>query len=198
MQELRIRASGYVTCRSGFYTALDILPEKEYTFSSGINRLKGEIDSGNWALSYLLSMQAHRPKDFIACEESEVTINGQVVKLRQLSQHTCYMDESYPLFAQKRSVRKLVVKGLEQSGRQQSADEIRRLFGINESHFERPVMAVGNTRFQAMAAIAYAYGKTIFCFPWMSQHRSEAFEGRLQIVLHALTELGMIVILPHS
>lgn len=198
MHELRIRADGYVTCRSGFYTAVDILPEKEAVFSVGVNRLTGEIDSGIWAVSYLLSMYEYRPKDFAACREAAVIVDGQTVSLKDLSRCSCYIDEKYPLFSSRRSTRRQIVEGLKRSGMQHTPEEIRSIFGIDESRFDRPIKAVGNARYQAMAAVAYAHGRTIFCFPWMSRRRLAAVEGRLSATLQTLTDRGMLVILPHS
>ena len=38
--------------------------EGHITFTSGENMLRGEIDSGVWAVSYLLSMYTYRAKRF--------------------------------------------------------------------------------------------------------------------------------------
>ena len=53
---LKIKNNGYVYCHSSFFDAEDVLEEKEFEFSSGINKLVGDIDSGNFAISYLISM----------------------------------------------------------------------------------------------------------------------------------------------
>ena len=81
-----IQNNGYVYCKSCFYTCDDILPtDKAYTFGSGTNKLVGEIDSGNWAVSYLLSMYKHRPQDFVLFGEPTLTINGKMISLNEAS-----------------------------------------------------------------------------------------------------------------
>lgn len=93
---------GYVHCRSNFYSAFDILSSGAgYHFSVGINKLIGEIDSGVWAISYLLSMYKYRKKDFVLFNQPVVAVNKDPISLNDLSQYTCYMDELYSLFSKK-------------------------------------------------------------------------------------------------
>ena len=82
IDSIHISNSGYVNCRSGFYYSQDILHRSSvYSFSSGINKLIGEIDSGNWAISYLLSMYKYRPKDFILFEQPNAFVNNELISL---------------------------------------------------------------------------------------------------------------------
>ena len=56
-RSLIVTNDGYVHCKSRFYTSRDLLSERRtYNFHIGENMLRGEIDSGVWAVSYLLSM----------------------------------------------------------------------------------------------------------------------------------------------
>ena len=77
-----IKNDGYVGCKSGFYTALDVIDGgKIYEFSQGLNFLYGDIDSGNWAVSYLLSMYEEKSRSFILSELPSVNVNGEDVPL---------------------------------------------------------------------------------------------------------------------
>lgn len=188
---------GYVYCRSCFYTAHDNPSyDVSYSFSVGINKLINEIDSGVWAVSYLLSMYKYRPKDFILFEPVEITVNNSVISLNDISEYTCYMDELYPLFSSKRSVRKLVLGGLKRNNLNYTPDDIRDLFHIYPTRFDRPLTGVGNEIFRCMAAIGYCHGKQIFCFPWLSQKRFEYYHGHMTDLLDILDKLKKIVILP--
>ena len=101
-----VKNEGYVHCKSTFYSAQDSLSRYScYSFSSGINKLIGEIDSGNWAVSYFLSMYKHRPKDFVLFEQPEVFVNNKCVSLNELSEFSCYMDKLDPLFSSVNSVK---------------------------------------------------------------------------------------------
>lgn len=75
--------------------------------------LRGEIDSGVWAVSYLLSMYTYKPKDFTIFQPAAAMLDGISVSLSELSKKTCYMDYSYyPLFHSRATVRQLIKRGL--------------------------------------------------------------------------------------
>ena len=60
----KVQTSGYINCKSSFYTACDTLNDFNiYEFTKGVNRLYGEIDSGVWAISYLISMYQYDTKN---------------------------------------------------------------------------------------------------------------------------------------
>ena len=192
-----IQNEGYVNCKSSFYSAQDSLSNYScYSFSSGVNKIIGEIDSGNWAISYLLSMYKHRPEDFVLFEQPKVTVNSQVISLKELSKVACYMDKLDPLFSSNHSVKRLIMQGLDHSKLNCSYDDIKNLFYINSERFERPLNGVGNEIFKAMAAIGFSYGKEIFCFPWLSNKRFESYHGNLTTLLQILANLKKIVIMP--
>ena len=197
INSISIQNDGYVHCKSGFYSAQDILSKCScYTFLPGINKLIGEIDSGNWAVSYLLSMYGYRPKDFILFEQPIATVNNEPVLLNKLSEYSCYMDNSYPLFSAKSSIKKSIIKGLKQSKSNYSYDDIKNLFGLDGDRIEHSLKGVGNEKFRAMAAIGLAYEKEIFCFPWLSKKQFENYHSNLTELLSILEKLEKIAIVP--
>ena len=189
---------GYVHCRSSFYTVQDVLDERlNYSFSLGINKLIGEIDSGNWAISYLISMYNHRPRDFTIFNPKQAIINeGIVLTVNDLTKHACYMDKINPLFKSKKTVRRLVNQEISKSGITNTAQDIRDIFQIDNKRFEQPLYCVGNEIFKAMSAIAHACDKQIICFPWMSAKRFESYHKNLTELMTILESLNKIVILP--
>lgn len=65
VKNIKVHNTAYALCRSKDYTVNDTMNESvNYDFTTGINMLKGEIDDGIWAVSYLLSMYTYRPDDF--------------------------------------------------------------------------------------------------------------------------------------
>ena len=196
---IQIKNDGYVHCESCFYSAEDGLSTMHpgYTFSSGINMLTGEIDSGNWSVSYLLSMYKHRPKDFILFGEPTAVVNDEVVSLDQLSEYSCYMDETlYPLFRGKATVKERIRRGLAHSKRNDTYDDIKNIFDLDSQRVERPPSCVGNERFRAMAAIGLSYQKEIFCFPWLSHERFVGYHANMTGLLRILEQLGEMAIVP--
>lgn len=193
-----LKNDGYFHCKSSFYTATDFMSDdKEYKFTTGVNKLFGEIDSNIWAPSYYLSMYRYRKKDFVLFNKAEVLVNGKNMSIDELSKYTCYLDDIYyPLFNTRKSVRKLIEQGIKKSKLSSTPDEIKSFFGLDSERYERRVQYVGNERYRAMAAIGYAYGKQVFCFPWFTRKLFESFHGNLIFLLDMLEELGVIAIVP--
>lgn len=197
IKKISIASEGYIHCHSCFYSSQDGLSnDLKFTFSTGINRLYGEIDSGVWAVSYLLSMYSHSPQDFILFKQPVAVVNGCDWSLANISKYSCYMDTLYPLFAQKRSVKNLVIDSLKREKSKYTSDNIRELFRMDSERFERPISGLGNEIFRAMAAIGYCNNKEIYCFPWLSKQRFENYHGHLTDVLNILDELEKIIVLP--
>ena len=197
IKRIIIQNEGFVNCKSKFYSAHDVINySTRYTFLPTINKLVGEIDSGNWAVSYLLSMYSHNPRDFVLSKDPVVTINDNIFSLNETSALSVYMDKAHPLFTKNNSIEKNILKGLKYSGLTNSSDEIRQIFEIDIERFKRPIQCVGNELFKAMAAIGFSYGKEIFCFPWLSFTRFEKYYKNLTIPLETLERFNKIIILP--
>lgn len=193
---IKVTNSGYVDCKSSFYTASDIFRASQFSFTIGVNKLTGEIDSGIWAVSYALSMYKHRPKDFVMFDSPVVVADGKEITLDELAMSTCYMDELYPLFSSKRPIKKLVEQGLHKSRIDLLTEDIKNIFSLDTERFERPISCAGNEKFRAMAAIAIAHDKQIFCFPWLSKMRFEGYHDNLKGLLNILEELNRIIVVP--
>ena len=197
IDSITIQNEGYVLCESNFYSAQDVLPNnRQYTFSTGLNKLIGEIDSGNWAVSYLLSMYKHRPEDFTLFLPPQAVVNNKSISLNELCISSCYMDTLYPLFSSNNSVRDLVIQGLSYSNFDYNPNHIRDLFCMDGERFERPLAGVGNEIFKAMAAVGYCHNKEIFCFPWLSNMRFEYYHRNLSDLLKTLEQLKKVIIIP--
>ena len=197
IRNIEIYNNGYIFCKSIFYMAQDILKNSKYNLKVGTNKLYGDIDSGNWAISYLLSMYKYCPQDFVLFEEPNVLINDtKKISLDDISKYSCYMDKTYPMFSTDTSVKELIEQGLENSKINFSVNDIKELFLLDNNRFERPLQCVGNEIFRAMAAIGFAYDKKIFCFPWLSHMRFESYHENMTVLLEILERLEKIVILP--
>lgn len=197
IKSFSIRTDGFVHCRSNFYIVNDtILVPTVLEFVPGLNKLEGEVDSGKWAFSYMISMYHVRKKDFVLYEKPIVTVNGEMADTKKLYKISCYLDLIYPLYSSRKSIRKQVEKGLARSGLCYSSDEIRDLFKIDRERFEKTPGCVGNERFKAMAAIGFANNKEVFCFPWLSDRRYKNFHGNISGLIETLENLGKVIILP--
>lgn len=193
----KVQTSGYINCKSSFYTACDTLNDFNiYEFTKGVNRLYGEIDSGVWAISYLISMYQYDTKNCNIFSPTMVQVNGLDCTLSHLCEYSCYLDTIYPLFSSKKTIRQLVSHAIAHNSNIESTDIIREIFCIDKERFEQPISGVGNERFKCMAAIGYAYKKEIFCFPWLSTIRYHYYHENLTKVLQILEDLQKTIILP--
>ena len=199
IKNIKIINDGYVDCKSCFYFAQTSINQyQNYEFFIGINKMLGDIDSPGWGVSYLISMYPYlssKEKKLIYRPPNAI-VNNEVISFMDLAKYTCYMDKIYPLFSTKKTVRKLVTKGLKKYHSKETAENIRDMFHIDPERFERPLRGVGNERFKAMAAIGFSHEKQVFCFPWLSKMRFEYYHGNMTDVLNVLESLGKIVILP--
>ena len=195
--KIEFENEGYVNCRSCWYACADVLQRKSYEFSVGVNRLPGEIDSGVWSVSTLLSMTPYlKEKDRVLSSPLSLRVNGNEMPLAEFCRYSCYMDESFPLFRTKRPVSKIVERELKRQGSSQTPQEICDLFQMTPFRFERSLSCVGNEIFKAMAILAHLAGKQVFCFPWMSEERFQNFHENMTGLLGVLEKLEKIVILP--
>ena len=188
-----ITQDGYVQCRSSRYTCDTTIDNEEFHFSPGLNILKGDIDE-SWAISYLLSMYSERPKDFMLESEPEIVAKDKRISLNDISGSICYIDECYSLFKSKKQVKSLIENGISSTGNQMTANEIVQIFSLEQ--LDRQVRYCGNEKWRSMCAIGCAYGKDIFCFPWISRKMGKYYQGHLKKVISELCKLQKIIILP--
>ena len=200
--KIKIKNSGYVDCKSSFFSTLDILRDKEFEFSNGINKLFGDIDSGNFAISYLISMYDKVNKNTLFLPHN-ATVDGIVTPLSDLAKISCYIDESYNLFSHKhlfrnKTVNQLIKCGLKKSKLTYTVTEILDMFEIQSHHRDLLIKETGTERYKIMSAIGFSYGKEVFCFPWFSKCRYEAFSAHIAYSINVLKSLNKTVILPLS
>ena len=195
IHSIKIQIDGYISCRSSFYYVEDVVESKTFNFSKGLNKLVGEIDSGIFGISYLISMYDKINKKTVFSEPIAY-VNDSAIPLQELSKYSCYLDESNRLFSSKKTARRLITEGLQNSKLPYSPDEICELFKISDFRFNRCINAMGNERYKAMAAIGFCHEKQIFCFPWFSAKRYNCFKIHMTHIIDTLSELGKIIILP--
>ena len=197
---IEINFDGSVWCESRFYRVDDLVScLKTYRFRTGVNFLKGDIDSGNWAVSYFVSMydsSSYHQEGKWWVDECTARINGNPVQLEELTRQTCYLEKTYPLFSTHRSVYELVADGIRQNGLPYTPEQICGMFEIYPGRFEREIEHTGNEQFKARAAIGFCHNKQVFCFPWMSKRRYDAFHLHMPHLLRILKRLGKIAIVP--
>ena len=197
IKEIFFTGDEIIYCKSRFYNAQNQIRRcNDYKFVTGVNKFVEEIDSGAWGVDYLFAMYEFEKKPFLS--NYYATVDGKQMHLKDLTKRCCYMDEGiYPLFKSKhKSVYKMITLGIKKSGIKKSPQEICDMFKLTSERINRPIRCVGNERFRAMAAIGYAYGKEVFCFPWLSNRMATYYGKNLSWLLDLLEKLNVISILP--
>ena len=188
--------SGYILVKSCHYQAQDVCNHERLDLAPGINTLPGEIDSGNWAASYALSMWKDRSKDFLLTQKPYFFINGKEENIKKILPLSCYMDRSHPLFKTQKTVADLVKIGCNKNHLNFTQEELRNHFEICSERFHRPLSGTGTSMFRCMAAIGVAWDKSLFCFPWLSKVLIDYYGKNLTVAIEQLSQLQKIVILP--
>lgn len=200
IEKIEFCTSLVTLCKSDRYTSSNFLREsKKFEFVKGTNIIKCDIDSGEWGASYLFSMYNRRMiKRDPSNNDLFATVDGINMPLNELKEFCCYIDSSeYPLFNSKRkTVRKLIEAGLKSGKTNKTINEISEIFLLSEDRLDRPICYTGNERFRSMSAVGYAFGKQIFCFPWLSNMMFEYYSNSITCAMNALSTLGLMSILP--
>jgi len=187
--------SGFFDIESKFYRIKCSCEIDSEVFSEGINVINGDIDAYGIGISYAISMIKYA-KYSILSPESEILLDGVSSNFRDICDISCYVDEKYPLFNNKKTVKKNIEIALKKSKLNVSSDYIKRLFELSEERYNRPIIQVGNERLRCLAAIGFAYNKTIFCFPWMSKSIMSYYGENVFKLLDILSSQHKFVILP--
>lgn len=199
MKEIRISNEGSLWCRSSFYTSHDTLQlSMNFRFTTGVNKLIGDIDSGIWGISYLLSMFKYDVKEKWFLNPLVAMVDEKEMKLEELTKVCCYLDETmYPLFSSKtKSVQKMIEIGLKKSKKNITVNEVCNRFMLNENRIRKPIYCTGNEKFRAMSAVGYSFGKEVFCFPWLSKKMFDYYQYNLTPLFDVFGQIGAIAILP--
>ena len=189
-----INCKGNIECESCYYRACDTI-NQEFSFSSGTNIIRGDIDSGGFGISYLISMYDKISKKTLLTQSTAI-VNGTEISLLELNRHSCYIDRLYNLFSRRASVESLVIKGLKKTSSTYSCEDIRAIFKLDQYRFKQPLIRNGNEIYRAMCAIGFSFGKSIFCFPWFSARRYNYFKNHITFLLELLSEHNKVILLP--
>jgi len=171
----------------------DTLGHFSYQFSSGIYLIEGECATGGWALSTILS---GRDKSF----EGKIMLNDVELTYDKLRQCSCYVGADTGLkkfglvpMTVKEQINCGINMGLSFSD---DTEDIRQRFGLSSERFNRDFKHISGERWRASMAIGYAFGKKVYCFPWVNSRFLFSHDSNLKLCLRTLISVGAIIIIP--
>ena len=190
---------GHFHCKSKHNTSFVTVDRFNATFESGVTVLRGDIDSAGWALCYALNF-ATADKDSFIDEDTAVYLDGTRYALEAFSKRAGYID-LYGYDSRKddrMAVRQHIERALCESDLNFTVDDIKTAFQLTDSRFQRPLTENGNEALRAAAAIEFAKGKDLFCFPWFSAKMLCYYAEHIRMICDFLSQQGKITLLPTS
>ena len=188
-----------VECKSVLFTSKESFPTINYSFKGGtIYGVVSDFGCGSWGLVTCLGGRCNQP-------DGEVFLNDELIECGALKKHSCFIAEN--LYDGINSTqdfltpRKCIEKALSISGLPYTTAEIKDMFnlsgdGINCSayngRFNRDLRYTSGEIWAISAAIGFAWGREIFCFPWLNERDVSILQNPFIKVLKANQKIILI------
>lgn len=172
----------------------NFLCEKEFSFLGGnLYGIKCNHAECGWGISYLLAGRTELYEEQVLINEKKYG-KGGVIK------EGWYMGEGIHIKGREcnKTIRQQIRIALKQSGRKESVNDIIDRFELSKDRIDIKFSNLSWESWRASAAIGYAYGKSIFCFPWLDTAYFEdiVFNTGFGLYLDILRKAGKIILLP--
>ena len=96
----------------------------------------------------------------------------------------------------KRTIKEQIEHGVHCKLTDTDFSSIQKMFCISSERINRNIYFVSGERWKASAAIGYANGKKVFCYPWMNSKDIEHLKEQLSHTVKVLLDADCIVIMP--
>ena len=172
----------------------DYLRRNSFEFHTGnLYGIIGEFGCGGASLSCVMTGN-------IDYDEGKVYIDGQESPLEHVIENSWYvgmdLDNRKRFIKKRRTVRQQIEYGVHNTKQRGDAKKIQGIFRISEERIDRNIKYVSGECWKASAAIGYANGRKIFCYPWMNSRDVEHLKEQLSYVVDYLIHSDCIVIFP--
>lgn len=175
----------------------NVLCEKSFSFYTG--KIYGILCNHNecgWGVSYLLSGRA-------AIDQEKIFINGKEYNKGEIIKEGWYVGEGInkkffcPL---NNTLKKQILFALKQSKINQNLNDVIDKFELSRDKIDCKFFKLGWESWRASVAIGYAYGKKIYCYPWMDTAylKELIYNSGFIFYSNILKNAGNITILPAS
>lgn len=196
-----IRVEDYqdlVNCRSFLYQSRESFLKCSFQLFAGkAYGIASDFGCGSWGLVTCLAGQGS--VDY----SGSVFLNERIVSPIELMQYSCFISENYfPTVNSTQNLltpRKCIEKALSISKQPYSVSDIKVIFNLSDSRFERPLENVSGEIWQISTAVNFSLGKDIFCYPWLNEYDISWFEIACKSrVIDFLKSKGKIILVPSS
>ncbi|MDF2524167.1 MAG: hypothetical protein K0R31_1808 [Clostridiales bacterium] len=221
MKSITIHKLTYINQVSLFdyWRIIDSIENFSASFEQGtINGIIGELGYGGWLLSSLLGGKIQDE-----CISRSISLNHVPASLEKLQKISCYVGEgvaeapfrrlkSYPRKIKRKllgiqTVKEHIQNGLVGSNSKETLSEIAEMFDLtgiynnteSNGRINRPLEFQSGEVWRASMAIGMAYGKELFCFPWLEpQFINYVLSKENRKYIELIKRRGGTVIIPVS
>lgn len=187
--------STYGKCYLFHYgTVQDCLQKNYFEFHVGnLYGIVGEFGNGGAALSCGITGNT----DFY---EGNVYIDDQESSMEYVIKNSWYvgleLKNTKRLFKKRQTIRQQIEYGVRNLNQEFDAETIQSIFRLSDARIDRYIEFVSGERWKMSAAIGYANGRKIFCYPWMNSWDIEHLKEQLSNTIKYLLDSDCIVIVP--
>ena len=185
-------------CKTLTYQSRESFLKCSYDFAAGkAYGIVSDFGCGSWGLVTCLGGRGTDKYSGV------MIVNEKEVSRRELNEISCFVAENvFPGINSPQELltpEKCIEKALAVSGQAYSAAEIKDIFCLSDSRFKRPLENVSGEIWQISAAINFALGKDVFCYPWLNEINISRFEAACEIgTIDFLKKAEKIILVPSS
>ena len=173
---------------------LDCLQNHYFEFHTGnLYGIIGEFGNGGAALSCGLTGNTNFYEGKIYVDDKEMPMEHIINKSWYVGLD---LNKSKSLFRRKKTIKQQIEYGARTSSQEFNIDTIQNIFRLSDERIDRNIECVSGERWKASAAIGYANGRKVFCYPRMNSNDIEHFKVQLSKTIEYLIQSRCIVIMP--
>lgn len=180
-----------------FMKSLDLLYDEDFSFRQ--NKVYGILcnhGEGGWGLSYLLAGK-------MPIEDENVKVDYHIYCKNDYVEEGWYVGEGLNkrgFFSREMTVKNQISKALKCSNINLGTKDIISKFDLRQDRVGYKLNNLSWESWRASIAIGYAYGKKIFCFPWLDTAylKDLILNTGFIFYINILKENGAVIIIPSS
>ncbi|MBE6529450.1 MAG: hypothetical protein E7680_02465 [Ruminococcaceae bacterium] len=154
---------GYSNCINQTYFILDSFTRASFRLCTGkIYGIISPFGLGSWGLTNCIGGAGN-------IIEGTILLDGLIATQKELHSLSCFVSASVSIseLSEQRTVHQNIEDALQNSGLSYTAQQIKTWFSLSDERFERPISEISGEIRQVSAAVGFARGKEIFCYPWL-------------------------------
>ncbi len=182
-------------CSSLLYSSTESFLKTNLTIRAGeVCGVVSDFGCGSWGLVTCLGGRGQENPS------GKILLDGRIASNEELQKHAGFLGEArFSEIKPPFTVREGIERALECSQLPYGAEEIKKIFCLSDARFDRPIENVSGEIWQISAAIHFAAGKDIFCYPWLNALDIVRFQTAVELgTIDFLRKNQKIVLVPSS